>query len=776
MATNPNDGELNLEKFYLILTRYKWLIISLMIFSTIFMMINLYFKPSIYLSNSLIEIKSKSKPKMPNDILFSALSFGSSGKVEKEMEILKTFLVNKKAIEALSLNVKYYKSKNYKNIELYKSSPIKVNNVSIYNRHAVGKEITLHPHGDYFTLSVKNSLKETFFKFISPNSVIELDEGKKYFYDTNIKNDFFELTIHKNKNLNKKMKFVLCGSSRRIYDDIIQKNLKIDQPNPNAPLIEISYEDNLPQRANDYINALMQSFIDISINAKNEQNNKVLRFINEQLGKIKVTLQESENRLKTFKERNQIIEPTIQAKKYIEKLSELEIELSENILKKKLISNLLNFSKKNENLDAIAPSMMQLNDKPTLELITTLQRLQIQKSNLQTELTDQHPKLITIRQQMQHIRNKILYNLKNLKSLILQKNRSLKEEKISYESKIESLPKEEKTIVNINRDYQVSSNMYNYLLKKKTESELLIVSTLSDYKIIDEAYSSSEAIKPKKLLMLLIAPLIGLVIGIILAVIFAGLNQRISSHKELEDLTDLPVLGLIPELDNNKSKLEVFHNPHSRFTESFRTLRNNLIEKKPDEEAKTILVTSTIADEGKTTITSNLASICQMANHKVIILNLDLRKPTLHEHFNLLNEKGMSSYLSGKDSIQDIIFATKHTNLHVITSGPIPLNPSELILSNRFPELLEILKSRYDYIFIDTAPIGLVSDSIHLMKLADQNIIVLRENYSETSFINSLNNIIEKNKLENIGLVLNRSKSKIKSYGYGYGYGYEEKA
>lgn len=774
MATNPNDGELNLEKFYLILTRYKWLIISLMIFSTIFMMINLYFKPSIYLSNSLIEIKSKSKPKMPNDILFSALSFGSSGKVEKEMEILKTFLVNKEAIEALSLNVKYYKSKNYKNIELYKSSPIKVNNVSIYNRHAVGKEITLHPHGDYFTLSVKNSLKETFFKFISPNSVIELDEDKKYFYDTNIKNDFFELTIHKNKSLNKEMKFVLCGSSRRIYDDIIRKNLKIDQPNPNAPLIEISYEDNLPRRANDYINALMQSFIDISINAKNEQNNKVLRFINEQLGKIKVTLQESENRLKTFKERNQIIEPTIQAKKYIEKLSELEIELSENILKKKLISNLLNFSKKNENLDAIAPSMMQLNDQPTLELITTLQRLQIQKSNLQTELTDQHPKLITIRQQMQHIRNKILYNLKNLKSLILQKNRSLKEEKISYESKIESLPKEEKTIVNINRDYEVSSNMYNYLLKKKTESELLIVSTLSDYKIIDEAYSSSEAIKPKKLLMLLIAPLIGLVIGIILAVIFAGLNQRISSHKELEDLTSLPVLGLIPELGNNKSKLEVFHNPHSRFTESFRTLRNNLIEKKPDEEAKTILVTSTIADEGKTTITSNLASICQMANHKVIILNLDLRKPTLHEHFNLLNEKGMSSYLSGKDSIQDIIFATKHTNLHVITSGPIPLNPSELILSNRFPELLEILKSRYDYIFIDTAPIGLVSDSLHLMKLADQNIIVLRENYSETSFINSLNSIIEKNQLDNIGLVLNRSKSKTKSYGYGYGYGYEE--
>ena len=160
-----------------------------------------------------------------------------------------------------------------------------------------------------------------------------------------------------------------------------------------------------------------------------------------------------------------------------------------------------------------------------------------------------------------------------------------------------------------------------------------------------------------------------------------------------------------------------------------------------------------------------------MANYKCIVLSLDLRKPTLHTYFNLKNEIGMSTYLNGEDSVQDIIFATKYTNLHMITSGPIPHNPSELILSNRLTELLELLKPRYDYIFLDTAPIGLVSDSTHLMKLSDQNLIVLRENYAEKSFLSSLEDIIEKNKLKNIGLVLNRSKSKEKSYGYGYGYG-----
>ena len=165
-----------------------------------------------------------------------------------------------------------------------------------------------------------------------------------------------------------------------------------------------------------------------------------------------------------------------------------------------------------------------------------------------------------------------------------------------------------------------------------------------------------------------------------------------------------------------------------------------------------------------------------MAGYKSIIINLDMRKPTLHSYFNLSNEKGMSTYLSGKDTIQDIIFATEYENLHVITSGMIPPNPSELILSERLHELLEILKTRYDYIFIDTAPIGLVSDAIHLMKEADVNLIVFRENYAQTSFVTDLNAIIEKNNLKNVGMVLNGSSSKnsSKNYGYGYGYGNEK--
>ena len=772
MKKEISASELNLEKLLNTIVNYKWLILSLMLLTTILMSLNLYFKPSIYSSSSIMEIKSKSKPKLPNDILLGALSFGSSGKVEKEMEVLRTFLINNKAIEKVNFDVKYYLTENYKDIEQYKTVAIDINKIKVLNPNIIGKKISLYPHKDYFTLEIKNSLIDSLLSFVSGKAVISLNKNKKYAYNKEISNKYFKLTITKNSQAITPMKFVICGDYRRIYDDIISKNLNIQQINPNAPLILIRYEDNIPERANDYVDAVTSSFIEESIKAKNEQNNKVLNFINQQLNNIRITLKKSENKLENYKINHKIIEPSIQAKKYIEKLTTLEIELSENLLQQKLVDNIFIFARHNTNLDTIAPSLMKLNATPTLQLITRLQELQITEENLKIELTVRHPKVISIKKQIINTRNKILYNLKNLKSLIRQKNDSLKKEKKSFEVKIKNLPKEEKNLVNIKRDYKVSSTMYDYLLKKKTESELLIVSTLSDYKIIDKAHVTRKPIKPKRTLMMAIAPLIGLFLGIILATILSGLNKKIKNKNELEELTDLPIIAIIPKLKKKNVQLEVYDTPNSEFTESYRSLRANLPVKGEGEMAKIIVITSIIANEGKSTLTSNLSAVFQMANYKSIIINLDLRKPTLHEHFNLKNEKGMSSYLSGEDSIQDIIFATKYTGLHVITSGPIPHNPSELLLSSRLTELLDVLKTRYDYIFIDSAPVGLVSDSIQLMQLADTNIVVFRENFAEHSFVTSLHNLIEKNNLSNINLVLNQSKRKNNKDTYGYGYGY----
>ena len=769
MTTNINSDEFNLQQLFKTIINHKWLIIVLMLLTSFLMYMALYFTPSVYNSSSIIEIKSKGKPTLPNDILLGALSLNSGGKTEKEIEILKTFLIHNKALEKVDFKSSYFITEEYKDVEIYNDIPIEINNIEIKNAEIIGKKIILTSTKSGFSLDVEGSL----LNFFQSQSI---NDGKVYRYGEMVENDFFKLTIKEKHTFKKPIKFILNGTNREIYDEIIKKNIQISQINPNASLIEISFKDTVPKRATTYIDAIISSFIELSIERKNEQHNKILEFINEKLNTIKNQLQNSEDQLETFKVSHQIIEPSIQAKTFIQKLSELEIQLSENALKSKLTSNLLSFIRHNDNLDAIAPSLMELNDQPTLKLITTLQDLQIKEANLLTELTSQHPKVITIRNQMYHVKQKILFNIKNLKSLLKQRKSSLTSEKKNYEVRVKQLPTKEKNLINIQRDYRVGTTLYDYLLKKKTESELLIVSTLSDYKVIDNPHTDTLPVNPKRTLMMIISPLIGLLIGIVLATIIQALNNKIMNLEDLELLTKLPVIGLIPHLHKKEVKLEVFEILDSPFTESYRSLRTHLTANHSKEKGHIIAISSIIAGEGKTTTTSNLASVFQMAGYKSIILSLDLRKPTLHTYFDLPNNKGMSTYLSGDDTIQDIIFATKYTDLHVVSSGPIPNNPSELILSDKLANFLEVLKTRYDYIFIDTAPVGLVSDTIHIMKFADTNIIIMKEKQAEKSFLSSLENIIEKNNLKNINLVLNSSHSKKNGYyGYGYGYGYNVK-
>ncbi len=768
MEHKQDKGELNLEKFFKIIKRYKWLIISLTLIITLLMFIKLYFTPSIYQANGILEIKSKSKEATPNDLLLNAFSFGTnSGKTEREIEVLQTFPVNKKALEKVHLEVSYYRTEMYKDIEIYKNTPITISNIDIKNRELIGKKFTIIPKKRGFTLSYPSS---SIFSILDNEDELE---SKVFNYDKEIKTKDFSFIVHKNFDFKEPIKVKFNGDSRLIFDEIVKKRLKISQISPDSPLIKISYEDNIPERASAYIDALMNSFIEESINVKNEQNNKILEFINERLDSIRKELENSETKLKDFKIKNKIVESSSQANNYIAKLADIEVQISENQLKEKLLENLIIFAQHNQILDSIAPSLAELNDKPTIQLIESLQALQLKEGELKVEYTDKFPKLINIRKQILNIRKKIILNMKNLKSSIKEKSSFLLEKKRKLEQQIQHLPIKEKKMVNIKRGYEVSSSMYNYLLKKKTESELLIVSTLSDYRVVDRAHTLHKPIKPKRTLIMIASPLAGLLIGVVLAIILQGFNTKINSKEELESLGDYPLLGIVPELNKKSVQLEVYSEKNSPFTESYRTLRSYLPKKDESGLAKVILLTSIEANEGKTTITANLAAITQMAGYKSIILNLDLRKPNLHTYFGLRNSRGMSSYLSGEDTIQDIIFATKYTNLHVITSGPVPENPAELILSPRLNELLDILKRRYDYIFIDSAPVGLVSDTIHLMKLADLNLVVFREGKAEKSFVSILKDISQKNNLKNIGFILNHSsrKNSKDTYGYGYGYG-----
>ena len=771
---NPSN-EITLKDILYILNQYKWSIVFITLISSALSYTYLYFKPSIYNSYAILKVKPNIKLKS-EDVITNTASTMAAKDVKERISLLKTFKVNIQALDKIQMKVQYFVDDKYKKVELFPEIPIKIKNINILKNEIIGKKLTLVPHENGYTIQYKNSYKEKIQHAIFKTKLFSFPTTTVFPYNKPITSQYFNFTVDKISSVDKPIHFIIHGNKRQIFENIIKSKLEISQLGKDTSLIQINYLDTIPERSQLYVNTLIDSFIKQSIDHKNTQTSKTLNFILTELNNIKKELKESEQQLEEYQGQQSIVKPSIQASLYIKELSDIEIQLSENELKQRLIINLINFVQNNYNLDAIAPSLRKLNDDTTLRLITKLQDKQLIEEELRSEYTDKYPKLQSVRKQIQNIRKKIELNLATLRTNIEYENNTLIERKTKHETNLQSLPSQERQLVNIKRNYEVKSKMYEYLLKKKAENKIIQLAIASDYEIVDYAYNSKVPIKPKRSFILLLGTFLGFFLGSILAFIRYGKNSHIQNKEDIERLSSLPIYGTIPFYKHKKNELQVHLEVKSPFTESFRTLRTNLQFIKEENKATTILITSTIASEGKTTTSANLATILEMARYKTIVINLDLRKPTLHKFFDISNYNGMSSYLNGDDKIQDIIQTTEFANLDIITSGGIPDDPSELILSRRLPELLLYLKEIYDYIIIDSAPIGIVTDTKTIMKYTDLNLIILRENYAQKGFVKTIEEMIEKHHFKNVGFILNASKEIGGEYGYGYSYEYESKA
>lgn len=777
MKNNLKQGkkELLFQDIVNIIKEYKWSIIFITLLSVIISYVYVYFKPSIYISHSIIKVKTNEKSKT-EDVINNTILTSNSKDVLEEISLLKTYKINSHSLENVNFKIQYFIKKNYKGIELYGDNlPIDITKIKILNKKIIGKLLTLTPTKNGYDISYDISYKDKIKKILFDSKEFSFQKLKNNKFSETIKNKYFELTIQKKENieLSQPIYFLLRGQKRDIFEKLIHNRLTVQQLEKDTALIKISFQDNIPERANQYIDALTESFIKYSIESKNIQNSKTLDFITQELQNIKKELKNSEERLETHQVSQNIVNPSIEAGLYIKNLSNIEIEISRNKLKKKLITNLIDFIQNNYNLDAIAPSVAKLDDQNTLSLISKLQNKQIIEKELTLEYTNEYPELISVRNQIDTIRKQIEYNLKSLRTNIDYENINLLKRKVSYEESMQTLPSKERELVNIKRNYEVKSKMYEYLLQKQAENKIIQLATFSNYQIIDRAYNSNIAIKPKRSLILIFSLFLGFIIGSLLAFYRYSKNNFIKSKNDIERYTSLPIYGSIPFFKQKKNKIHVHGEAKSPFTEAFRTLRTNLQFVSNKQEATTILITSTIAGEGKSTISANLSTILEMAKYKTIVLNFDLRKPSLHKFFDVNNDKGLSGFLSGKNTMDEIIIPTEFANLDIIPSGPIHKEPSELILSKELPLLIEKLRSIYEYIIIDTAPIGIVSDTKTLLQYSDLNLIIIREDYAKREFINTLEEMIEKYDFKKIGLILNASKSKGGEYGYGYSYAYK---
>ena len=726
--------------------RHKILIISLTILMAILSLIYLYFQPNIYRATSTLEISGKKAGPSINDLLATALTQPTQN-IDTEIEVLKSHFVAKMALDKVDFTHHYYYVSNYKTAELYKDAPFKVELKKGY-----GVKFTISPKGDNrFILEAKKKGEEDF--------------EKEFEFNQWIKGPYFEIKVTKTGDF-KYDKYIFQADEIKDVLRYLDENLNVKQVNPRASIILISFEDSVAQRAKEYVNSLAKAYIKQSIERKTKEATKRIKFIDDQLKEITKSLKSSEDKLANYKKKTNIINLSSKAKAVVERSSRLEADLTKISLEREVVQALYNQVKNGEELENISIVGIGQDGGSIIGMVQKLQDAIIRKKLLLQEYTNAHPEVIKVTSSIIHLKKSILQKIKNMLRLLKEREAYAKKALEKERRVISKLPRSEKILTNLKRQFAVNEKIYSYLLEKRSESSVVKASTISSNRIIDKAEVASKPVKPNKKLIVIGGAFIGFIIALILAYILDLIDDKIESKEDIEKLTDVPIVGTIPHAKENAQGVSVLDAPKSALAESFRSLRTNL-QFMAKESGSTVAVTSTVASEGKTFISVNLATIISLTGQKTIVLNLDMRKPTLHSRFGLSNSKGMSTYLSGKSLLYEIIQPSGYQNLDVITSGPIPPNPSELINSRAFKDLIERLKAVYDVIVLDTPPIGVVADARVIMGLSDVNLYVTRESYSKKVYIENVNRLKEEG-INGLGIVYNDTKSSKSSYGYGY--------
>ncbi len=696
----------------------------------------------------------------------SAALGGGAIELDDEFALIRSRFLAKKALEDLDIGTRYFTKINYKKIELYKDSPFVVTPEFI-DSSFFGREIGVKPvSADSFILFIKPSWKEklkyklfTYMK-LPAKKPIEYDQVHRY--GEKISTPWFALTIQKVFDLQNREYSFSIVPNEYMYG-FIQGGVDASPISNFGTIVELSFKDTVPLRAKEIVDAVVKAYNEEKIRLKSESANKTLSFIDSQLEAIHKTLKKSATKLQSFKATHVIMDVGTKAATTATKLSELEAKLYEINTQINILESLMSYIKSQKDINGIDMSSAQIVGPVISGLIAKLQEAVSLRSTLLIDYTELHPDVVKATEQINRLRQMLEDSIKStLKGFKIRKNELIKQID-KYKSAMQSLPEEEQKLTQLTRDFMVNEKIYSFLLQKRAETAIVEASKVSEVQVLDEALVPGSPIAPKRKQILMIGLLIGLVLGLLQAFVRKMMDNTVKSLEDVEKLTNLPVYGVIPYLSSKKVK--------SVYLESLRVIRTNLEFLASGGKSKLVTITSSIPQEGKTTTTAELAKIIAKGEKRVIVLDLDMRRSKLHELFKLPNKEGISTLLVGKVTLKEVIQHTKDDNLHIITSGPTPPNPSELLMTDTFKRIIKTLMTEYDYVLLDSPPIGLVTDAMIVMRMSDINLILLRAEYSRKDFLKNINHFVEEHELK-AGIILNGVKASGKGAAYGFGYGY----
>ena len=774
LINDNDDSDIDLKEIFKTIYRYRYTIVLLTLLFSILSFIFAYTKPNIYSSSLTVELTEPKKNASSEDFILQALE-GSSTNVDNQIEVFKSWYIAKKTFEYLDLGTNFSTTKNFRKIDLYKTTPFVVQKTFLDDL-VYKKNFVITPIDDEsFNLQIKPASKASLKTWLKELGVISLrpedkiNYNKNHKYGENIKSQWFEFSmnkVHSPTESSYEFSFMDAGS----FFEYFLENLSISQTSKKATVLKLNFEDTSNIKAKDILNTIYKTYIEDEVDQKTKESTLSLDFIDKQLDALSIRLSKSATNLETYKEENKVVGLGEQAIQTTEQLSEYEAKLEEIQTEINILSNLQTYINSNQDLTGLSVGAVTFADPALGTLVTKLQELATEKISLAVDFTEIHPDVIRINENISSLKRSIKGTLRNNLRQLGQRKASFLAVIEKFNKSIATLPKQEKELSRLSRHYNIDEKIYSFLLEKKAETAILKSSTISNSRLLVPAKQKELPVKPKRTLIVLVGFILGLICGIAYAFLREFMNNTVKTAEEAEKLSSIPLYGIIPEKKGKKAV--------SIFKESFRNLRTNLQFLPNTKNRSVIAITSSVSGEGKTTISAEMANIISKNGKKVIVLDVDLRKASVHREFDAKNEYGISNYLTGDKNLEDIVQPTGVEDVDLITTGPLPPNPSEMINSEKMQELIEILKQSYDYVILDTPPVGLVTDALILMNYVDMTFVIVRAGFTRKEFIKNLDRLAREHSHNHIGMILNGVEVGDKyGYGYGvsYGYGYGKK-
>ena len=742
--------------------------------------IYLYVATPVYNISATVLIKDDKKGGSSNNVAgldelgLSGL-ITSSQSIDNEIEVLRSKTLVKEVVNYLNLYVTYQDDDQIPSKELYKTSPVQVNMTPQEAEKLKTKvviEMVLHPQGS-LDVNVKMEDKEIQKHFEKLPAILPTNQGTLSFFQTTD-----SISSKKNEEVGSPVQ-----DMRHITATISQpmnvarrycENLSIEPTSKTTSVVTVSLKNSSLQRGQDFINQLLEMYNRNTNNDKNEIAQKTAEFIDERIGIISKELGSTEADLETFKRDAGITDLSSDAQIALTGNAEYEKKQVENRTQISLVEDLKKYLGHNEY--EILPSNVGLKDITLAAQIDRYNEMLIERKRLLRTSTENNPAIINLDTSIRATKANVQATLEGtLQGLFITKA-DLDREAKRYMRRISDAPGQERQYVSIARQQEIKAGLYLMLLQKREENAIMLAATANNAKIIDDAIADVIPVSPKRSIIYLAALCLGIAIPVVVIYMIDLTKFKIEGRADVEKLTSVPIAGDIPLTDEKNTKegsIAVFENQNNLMSETFRNIRTN-IQFMLQNNKKVILVTSTVSGEGKSFTSANLAISLSLLGKKVVIVGLDIRKPGLNKVFNLSSkEKGITQYLANPemDLMSLVQLSDVNRNLYILPGGTVPPNPTELLARDGLDKAIEILKKNFDYVILDTAPIGMVTDTLLIGRVADLSAYVCRADYTHKAEYTLINELFHEQKLPNLCTIINGVDLKKRKYGYYYGYG-----